>query len=162
MTSMSLSLKLVYRWIEWLAVTSSVPSHCTIMYPMALMCLMPFSGECVASLPQVLEGSFCRPLIPNPILESEDKQLFSLLPTMPILACDVRVNTLSPSLLHWSCNEAGGPISFFHVLRPTVVGRYFPSAISEYREVACLVMTMKFICWPIFIPRQILEKDVFQ
>ena len=37
-----------------------------------------------------------------------------------------------------------------------------PSAISEYSELACLLMTMKLICWPIFIPRQILEKDVFQ
>ena len=37
-----------------------------------------------------------------------------------------------------------------------------PSAISEYSELACLSISMKLICWPIFIPRQILEKDVFQ
>ena len=37
-----------------------VPCHCTRMYPMALMCLFPLSGEYVASFPHVLESS-CRP-----------------------------------------------------------------------------------------------------
>ena len=37
-----------------------------------------------------------------------------------------------------------------------------PSAINEYIESACLSMTIKLICWPIFIPRQILVKGIFQ
>lgn len=30
------------------------------------------------------------------------------------------------------------------------------------RELACTLLTVSLICWPIFIPRQALEKDVFQ
>ena len=37
-----------------------------------------------------------------------------------------------------------------------------PSAISEDRELACLLMTINLSCPLIFIPRQILEKGVFQ
>ena len=84
---------------------------------------------------------------------------------IPILALEkplLVLTALKPSLLQLSCNEALEPISVFHVLRPSEVAQYFPSAISEYRELACLLMTVKLICWPIFIPRQILEKDVFQ
>ena len=147
-----------------LAVTPSVPSHCTNMYPMALMCLSPLSGSCFASLPQVLESSG-RPPVPNPILELQLLQSFCWLLMIPILALEYSLqkrSALNPSMLQLSCNEAREPISFFHVLRPSEVLRYFPSAISEYRELACLLMTMKLICWPIFIPRQILEKDVLQ
>ena len=70
------------------------------MYPMALMCLLPLSGECVASFPHVLESS-CSPPVPNPILESQEPQLFSWLLMMPILALDwPRLTTrLNPSLL---------------------------------------------------------------
>ena len=130
---------------------------------MALMCLYPLSGECLASFPQVLESPNFPP-VPNPILESQLLQSFSLLPIMPILAREPRFPNaaLNPSLLQLGCKEACEPISVFHVLRPCEVARYIPSAISEYRELACLLMTIKLICWPTFIPRQILEKDVFQ
>ena len=147
-----------------LAVTPSVPSHCTNMYPMTLMCLSPLSGSCIASLPQVLESSG-NPPVPNPILELQLSQSFIRLLMIPILALEYLLEkrtALNPSMLQLSCNEAREPISFFHVLRPSEMLRYCPSAISEYREFACLLMTMKLICWPIFIPRQILEKDVFQ
>ena len=122
------------------------------------------SGECVASLPQVLESSWAPP-VPNPILESQLLQSFSWLPMKPIRALELPAlepTALKPSMLQLCCIEASEPIRVFHVLRPNEVARYFPSAISEYRELACLLMTMKLICWPIFIPRQILEKDVFQ
>ena len=129
---------------------------------MALMCFSPLFGECacVASFPHVLESSGLPP-VPNPILELGLTQPFTLLPRIPILALAVPP-ALNPSLLHFNCNEACEPTSVFHVLRPSEVARYCPSAISEYRELACLLMTMKLICWSIFIPRQILVKDVFQ
>ena len=128
------------------------------------MCLSPLSGDLVASFPQVLESSGYPP-VPNPILESGVTHSFPLLPRKPILALDepfALPAVLNPSLLQPTCKEACEPISDFHVLRPSEVLRYCPSAISEYRELACLLMTVKLICWPIFIPRQILEKDVFQ
>ena len=131
---------------------------------MALMCLSPLSGECVASFPHVLESSKFPP-VPNPILESQLWHSFSWLLTKPILALEnnmLLLLALKPSLLQLSCKEASDPISVFHVLRPSEVARYCPSAISEYRESACLLMTMKLICCPIFIPRQILEKGVLQ
>ena len=132
---------------------------------MTLMCLSPLSGENSASLPHVLESSG-RPPVPNPILESQLLQSFSLFPRKPILALDCHRRegsaALNPSLLQLSCKEASEPISVFHESRSSEVARYWPSAISEYRELACLSMTMKLICWPILIPRQILEKDVFQ
>ena len=131
---------------------------------MALMCLSPLSGEWVAWFPHVLESSKYPP-VPNPILESQLLQSFSWLLTKPILAFEWRLlvpTALNPSLLQLFCKDPCEAISVFHVLRPNEVARYCPSAISEYRELACLLMTMKLICWPIFIPRQILEKDVFQ
>ena len=141
-------------------------SHCTKMYPMALMCLSPLSVSCLASFPHVLESS-CFPPVPNPILESQLPQSFSLLPRKPILALEcvlLSLAALNPSLLQLRCKEASDPISVFHVLRPSEVARYCPSAISEYKESAVLFMTRKFVfCWPwIFIPRQMLEKGVFQ
>ena len=69
---------------------------------------------------------------------------------------------LKPSLLQFCCNEPCAPINFFHSLRPSDVARYVPSAISECRELACLLMTINLSCPLIFIPRQILEKGVFQ
>ena len=131
---------------------------------MALMCLSPLSAKCVAWFPQVLESSKFPP-VPNPILESQVWQSFSWLLTKPILALenDIRVPlALKPSMLQLSCKEASEPISVFHVLRPSEVARYCPSAINVYRELACLLMTMNLICWPIFIPRQTLENGVFQ
>ena len=128
------------------------------------MSLSPLSALPEASFPQVLESSGFPP-VPNPILESQVLQLFWLLPIKPILALEFAVTVLTalkPSLLQCSCKEAPEPISVFHVLRPSGVVRYCPSAINEYRELACLLITMKLICWPIFIPRQILEKGVFQ
>jgi len=127
------------------------------------MCLSPVSGDHKASFPQVLESSGCPP-VPNPILELQLKQSFASLLMIPILALlsHTVVSTLNPSLLQLSCKEACEPISFFHVLRPSEVLRYCASAISEYRDLAFLLMAMKLICWPILIPRQILEKDVFQ
>ena len=131
---------------------------------MALMCLLPLSGACVASFPHVLELSGFPPA-PNPILESQMVQASCSSPMMPIHALDEELTahtTLSPSLLQAVCKEAWEPIRVFHALRPSEVLRYCPSAISECSELACLLRTAKFICRPIFIPRQILEKEVFQ
>ena len=132
---------------------------------MALMFLFPLSTPvALASLPHVLESSEAPP-VPNPILESLVLQSFSLFPTKPILAFVKRLSPLTilnPCLLQLVCKEACEPISFFHVLRLSEVARYFPSAINECRELACLLMTMNLIWWPIFMPRQILEKGVFQ
>ena len=90
-------------------------------------------------------------------------------PRKPILAlpkslpkCCWSLLALNPSLLQPICKEALEPISDFHLSRPSEVLRYSPSAIREYKEFACWLMTINLICWPIFIPRQILEKDVFQ
>ena len=134
------------------------------MYPMTLMCLSPLSGLAAASLPHVFESSWWPP-VPSPILESHESHSFSLLPTIPILDLEAWMwlqTTLNPSLLHLYCNEPCEPINPFHTSRPSEVARYWPSAISEYRESACLWMTMNLSCWWIFIPREILEKDVFQ
>ena len=131
---------------------------------MVLMNLSPLSAENVATFPQVMVSPEF-PAVPNPILESQLVQLSSLFATRPILALEARgilQTALKPCLLQLSCKDARGPISVFHVLRPNEVERYFPSAINEYREVARLLMTMNLICWPIFIPRQTLEKGVFQ
>ena len=134
---------------------------------MALRCLSPLSALCIAALPHVFDGSGAPPL-PNPILESgQTKQPFSLLEIMPILvlAHDVGVPiTLNPSMLQLSCKDPSEPRSDFHVSRPSDVARCCPSAISENKESAVLFMRIK--CFSsrsrIFIPRQILEKDVFQ
>ena len=132
---------------------------------MALMNFSPLSGVWLATFPHVLESSGVPP-VPNQILESGKVQLFPSLPTIPILTLEWDLEdvptALKPSLLQLYCKEACEPISVFHVLRPSEVARYCPSAISEYREFACLFTTMKLICWPIFIPRQILAKGVFQ
>ena len=48
------------------------------------MCLLPLSGEYVASLPQVLESSGLPP-VPNPILELQVEQSFCWLLMIPIL-----------------------------------------------------------------------------
>ena len=131
---------------------------------MVLMCLFPLSGEYLASFPHVFVSSGFPP-VPNPILESHKTQSFTSLLVMPILALECGSSlqiALNPSLLQYFCKEACGPISDFHVLRPSEVARYWPSAISEYSELACLWMVTNLILWPIFIPRQILEKGVFQ
>ena len=130
---------------------------------MALIFLFPLSAPDDAAFPHVLEASG-EPPVPNPILESQVAQSFSLFPRIPILAIErpLPLAALKPSLLQLVCKEACEPINVFHVLRPTEVARYFPSAISECRELACVLMTRNLICWPIFIPRQILEKGVFQ
>ena len=138
----------------------------TRMYPMALMFLLPLSGLCVALFPHVLESSR-HPPVPNPILELQEPQSFCWLPTIPILALEKSTYlhiALKPSLLQLNCKEACEPISDFHVSRPSEVARCCSSAISEYRESAVLFMTIKFVfSWPwVFIPRQILEKGVFQ
>ena len=138
--------------------------YCTKMYPMALMCLSPLSGETSASLPHVFELPGL-PAMPNTILELHESHSSSLLLTIPILALEYPLQlqtTLNPSLLQLYCNEPWEPINSFHFSRPSEVARYWPSAISECRESACLWMTMNLSCWWIFIPRQILEKDVFQ
>ena len=87
------------------------------------------------------------------------------------IACDtdsclgmwfIAADSVESFLVTVGCKEARGPISDFHEVRPSDVTRYWPSAISEYSEMACLYMVMNLILWPIFIPRQILEKGVFQ
>ena len=139
-------------------------TYWTKMYPKALMCWSPLSAPCLASLPHVLESSWCPP-VPKPILESALAQSFCSFPMIPILAllCPVLAPmALNPSLLQLGCNEAREPMSVFHVLRPSEVARYLPSAISEYRDLAWWLMTTDLNCWPIFIPRQILLNGVFQ
>ena len=143
---------------------TSVLCYWTKMYPMALMCLFPLSADDVASFPHVLESSE-RPPVPNPILESQLLQILWLLPRIPILALEWWVSlhiVLNPSLLQLVCRDAWEPIRLFHVIRPSEVARYLPSAINEYSELACLLMTTNFIWCPILIPRQILEKGVLQ
>ena len=102
------------------------------------MCLLPLSGECVASFPHELKTSN-RPHAPKPIRESREEQSFCWLAMMPIHALEwlgLSPTTLNPSLLQLGCREACEPISNFHVLRPTELLRYFPSAIRESRP-AC-------------------------
>ena len=130
---------------------------------MVLMCLTPLSGEMVASFPHVFESS-CKPPVPNPILESQFRQCFSLFATMPILAsaCNFPPRTLNPCVLQFFCSEACGPIRDFHLLRLSDKARYFPSAISAYNELALRRMTKNLVVWPFLIPRQIFEKWVSQ
>ena len=139
--------------------------HCTKIYPIPLILAPLLWGEYCpsATFPQVL-SLFGFPPVPNPILESQLSQTFCSLPRKPILALEWSLElltALNPSLLQFVCKEACEPISDFHVSRPRKVGRYFPSAIRVCKEFACLAITAKLICWLIFIPRQILEKDVF-
>ena len=101
----------------------------------------------------------------KPIRESQEEQSFCLLALMSILSLDWRglsPTALNPFFLQWGCNKTCELIRVFHVLRPNEVAWYFPSAINEYSELACLLMAMNLSRWPIFIPRQILEKGVFQ
>ena len=142
--------------------------HCTNMNPMVLICLSPLFDLLIASFPHVLLKSGWPP-VPNPILELQLVQLRLLLPIKPILALEFCVGdpsrrhcALKPSLLHLFWRDASEPISAFHLFRPNEVWRYSPSAISEYRDSACLFITINLMSWLIFIPRQILEKDVFQ
>ena len=68
---------------------------------MAIMCLSLLYGEREASFPHVLLSPYRHP-IPNPILESQELQLFWLLVVMPILAlekADPPQITLNPSVL---------------------------------------------------------------
>ena len=137
-----------------------IPCHCTKMYPIARMCLSPLSGLNVASFPHELS-----PPVPNPILELQVEQSFCWLAMMPILALKkprLSLTALNPSLLQFRCKEACEPTTFFHVSRPSKVARYFPSAINEYKDSAVLLIKMNLSRCPIFIPRQILEKGVFQ
>lgn len=127
--------------------------HLIKIYPMALVFLSPH-GPLLPGFP-----------IPNPIKESQVMQSFSLLPRIPILAlAKWAVYALNPSLLQLACKVASEPSSVFHLLRPSDVGRYCPSAISEYREFAGWSMAIKVVrLLPgIFIPRQILVNGVLQ
>ena len=132
---------------------------------MALIFRIPLSPLCLPhSFPHVMESSGSPP-VPNPILESQVWQSCPSLPMMPILALEYLLSlllALNPSMLQFVCKDALAPARLFHVSRPNEVLRYVPSAIIEFKEVASLFMTVKLICSPIFIPRQILEKDVFQ
>ena len=134
------------------------------MYPMALILLRPLSEVPCASFPQDFASLGWLP-VPNPIKELHEWQWFSSLLTIPILTLERSVRplkALNPSLLQLCCKEALLPINFFHSSRPSDVFRYWPSAIIECRESASLLTTINLSCWLIFIPRQILEKDVFQ
>ena len=141
--------------------------YCTRMYPMPGVRLSPLSPLTYATLPHTTPSSRYPP-VPNPILESQLLQSFSWLAMIPILASEWKTSkrltstVLNPSLLQFNCKEASEPIRLFHVSRPSEMARYWPSAISEYRESAFLSITVNLSCCPIFIPRQILEKDVFQ
>ena len=129
---------------------------------MVLMSLSPLFPLNLTEFPHVLESSGCPP-VPNPILESQDKQLFSLLATIPILAPqELAQMELNPSLLQFVCSKPWEPISVCHMFRPSEMARYCPSAISEYSELAVLLIIINFFCCPICIPRQIFENGVFQ
>ena len=123
-------------------------SHLIKIYPMTLVFLSPH-GPLFAGHP-----------VPNPMKESQLLQSFSLLPRIPILALGPPHNALNPSLLQLCCKGDCGPSSVFHMLRPSDVLRYCPSAISEYRESASWFMTIKFVVSSpgIFMPRQIWRK----
>ena len=140
-----------------------VVNHWTRIYPIALMCLLPLSGEIVASFPHVFESS-CKPPVPYPILESQVRHSFSLFAMMPILAFDwlLVCTTLNPSLLQPVCSEACGPIRDFHLSRPSETFRYTLSAISAYNELALWRMTTNLVVELSLIPRQIFEKCVSQ
>ena len=99
---------------------------------MALMRFSLLSDGGLASFQHVLELSGCPP-VPNPILESQESQMFALFPRMPILAFvkDLVHIELKPSVLQGRCKEASQPMNVFHVSRPSEVARYWPSAISE-------------------------------
>ena len=138
-------------------------SHCTRIYPIVLM--LSLFRLWLSKFPHVFPLSSKFPPLPNPNLELHSWQSFWSLPRIPILVLDRLFKlhcALNPSFLHLSCNEALEPISDIHLSRPSEVLRYFPSAIREYKEFACLWMTIKLISFLIFIPRQILVKDVFQ
>ena len=98
---------------------------------------------------------------PNPITESHVLQSFSLFPRIPTLALRLAL-VLNPSWLQLGWRLALESVSFFHLFRPSEVGRYWPSAIREWREEAWLLITANFNCPLTFIPRQTLEKGVFQ
>ena len=55
---------------------------------MVLINFSPLSGDCFATFPHVLVLSGSPP-VPNPILESQVSQYFSLFPTIPILALEL-------------------------------------------------------------------------
>ena len=105
---------------------SSIPFHCTKIYPIDLMFLLPLSGDAVAALPHVLLSSGY-PAVPNPILESQLLQSVWSLPLIPILALDGSLErpqiVLKPSSLQLVCNEPREPNSVFHVWRPKEVAR---------------------------------------
>lgn len=107
---------------------------------------------------------FVESLVPNPMKESQVLQSFSLLPRIPILALGQPQYALKPSLLQWSCKVSFEPSSAFHLLPPSDVARNCPSAMSEYSESAFLLIEIKLVvsCPGIFMPRQILENDMFQ
>ena len=67
---------------------------------MVLMNLSPLSAACFATFPHV-SLSLGYPAVPNPILESQLLQSFSLFPTTPILALENPElhSALKPSLL---------------------------------------------------------------
>ena len=111
------------------------------MYPIALICFSPLSGDHLASFPHELLLSGCPP-VPNPILELQELQSFSLLPIIPILALDWRGSpptALNPSLLQLSCKEASEPISDFHVSRPSKGVAVLPISDQRVQGVRLLV-----------------------
>ena len=92
---------------------------------MVLMNLSPLSPPCFAKFPHVFLSSGY-PAAPNPILELQLLQAFSLFPTIPILVLEARESVqpaLKPSLLQLYCKEAWEPIRVFQGLRPSEVAR---------------------------------------
>ena len=90
---------------------------------MVLMNLSHYFVRASLPFPHVLLSSGY-PAVPNPILELQLLQAFSLFPTIPILALEARESVqaaLKPSLLQFPCNEAWEPFKVFHMLRPSEV-----------------------------------------
>ena len=99
------------------------------------------------------------PCPPKAILESGELQSFSWLPMMPILALVPGRWTLKPSLLQLRWREADFNKPF-HALLPSLVFRYFPSAIRLYKELAfCGILSHLILSFPSFIPTQMSWKE---
>ena len=145
--------------------------HWTKKYPKAAMVLSPLSAlvRQFASFPQlVLETNPKIHVVvqdtPYPIHESELKQLYSLLAIRPSRAeiCTLFNSLmLNPSLLQFNCNDEP-LISVFHALRPALVARNVPPAITLYSELASQSSFIPFVMLSAFIPRHIFVKGVFQ
>ena len=108
-----------------------------------------------------------RTVIPKPIFVLGVLHLFSLLATIPIRKFILALTTRDvfriskASSLQFSC-KTEPTIRDFHALFPAVVLMKFPPAITSNSELAWWRTANQFVTSPMFIPRHILSKGVFQ